>query len=147
MNTLRNPNLSATCPTTLTENSVCESSLVDILSSMNCDTDFGRSILIQQNDESTASQIVFGLNFIKPSPECRELVVPFLCLYLFGLCDTSGIFIQPTMGQCEEMRDVVCRTEWATALRFGINLPDCGIFPMESPSCPVLYGSGTNGKI
>ena len=115
---------------------------------MNCDTDIGGSILVQQNDESTASQILLGLdNFIKLSPECRELVVPFLCLYLFGLCDMSGIFIQPTIGQCEEIRDVVCRTEWATALRFSIDLPDCEIFPMESPSCPVLNGSVTNGKI
>ena len=114
---------------------------------MNCDTDIGGNILVQQNDESTASQILFGLdNFIKPSPECRELVVPFLCLYQFGLCDTSGIFIQPTIGQCEEIRDVVCRTEWATALGYGIDLPNCEIFPMESPSCPVLNGSVTNGK-
>ena len=97
---------------------------------------------MQQNDESTASQILLGLNIINLSPECRELVVPFLCLYLFGLCDTSGSFIQPTIGQCEEIRDVVCRTEWATALRFGIDLPDCGIFPMESPSCPVLNANG-----
>ena len=140
-------NSNQTCSTTLTENSVCENSLVDILSSMNCDTDLGESILVQQNDESTARQILFGLNnLIKPSSECRELVVPFLCLYQFGLCDTSGIFIQPTIGQCEEIRDVVCRTEWATALRFGIDLPDCRILPMESPSCPVLSGSGTNGK-
>ena len=117
---------------------------------MNCDTDLEGNILVKQNDESTASQILLGLdNFIKPTPECRELVVPFLCLYQFGLCDMSGIFIQPTIAQCEEIRDVVCRTEWATALRFGIDLPDCGIFPMESPSCPVLNGSGsgsTNGK-
>ena len=113
---------------------------------MNCDTDLGGNILVTQNDESTASQMVFGLSIIKPSPECRELVVPFLCLYLFGLCDMLGIFIQPTIGQCEEIRDVVCTTEWATALRFGIDLPDCGIFPKESLSCPVLNGSVTNGK-
>ena len=87
---------------------------------------------MQQNDESTAKQILFGLgDFITPSPECRELVVPFLCLYLFGLYDMSGISI---IGQCEEIRDVVCFTEWATALRYGIDLSDCGIFPMESPS-------------
>ena len=118
---------------------------------MNCDTDLGGNILVQQNEEeSIASQILLRLdNFIKPSPECRELVVPFLCLYQFGLCDMSGIIIQPTIGQCEEIRDVVCPTEWATALRFGIDLPDCGIFPTESSSCQVLYGSGsgsTNGK-
>ena len=136
-----------TCPNTLIKNTICENSLVDVLSSMNCDPDLGGSILVQQNDESTASQILFGLdNFLNPSPECRELVVPFLCLYLFGLCDMSGIFIQPTIGQCEEIRDVVCHTEWATALRFNIDLPDCGIFPTESPSCPVLNGIVTNGK-
>ena len=146
MNTGKERN-NQTCPTTLIKNSVCENSLVNILSSMNCDPDLGERILVQQNDESTASQILFGLdNFIKPSPECRELVVPFLCLYQFGLCDTSGIFIQPTIGQCEEIRDVVCRTEWATFQGFGVDLPDCEIFPTGSPSCSVLNGSVTNGK-
>ena len=137
-----------TCPTTLIQNSVCKNSLVEILSSINCDTaDLGGNILVQQNDESTASQILLRLdNFLNPSPECRELVVPFLCLYQFGLCDMSGIFIQPTIGQCEKIRDVVCRNEWTTVLRFGIDLPDCGIFPTESPSCPVLNESVTNGK-
>ena len=101
---------------------------------------------MQQNDESTANQILSGLNFLSPSPECRELVVSFLCHYMFGLCDMSGISIQLTIGQCEEIRDVVCPTEWATALSFGFDLPDCGIFPMESPSCPVLNGSDINGK-
>ena len=146
MNTLTVERNNQTCSTTLIQNSVCKNSLVDILSSMNCDTDLRGSILVQQNDESTASRIVFGLNIINPSPECRELVVPFLCLYLFGLCDMSGIFIQPTIGQCEEIRDVVCRTEWVTALRLGIDLPDCENFRMESQSCPVINGSGTNSK-
>ena len=123
MNTLIEGRNNQTCPNTLITNSVCENSLVDILSSMNCDTDLGGNILVQQNGESTASQIQYGLdNFINPSPECRELMVPFLCLHLFGLCDMSGIFIRPTIVQCEEIRDVVCHTEWATALRFGIDV-------------------------
>ena len=125
-------------------NSVCLDMLVGILQSMNCDIDYERGVLVQQNQESTANLLVTGLELIKPSPECQRVALPFFCLYLFGLCDnSSGVSIYPTTEQCEEIRDVICPTEWATALSFDFNLPDCKIFPMESPSCPVLNGSGS----
>ena len=125
-------------------NSVCLDMLVGILQSKDCDIDPEEGVLVQRNQESTANQLVSGLGLIKPSPECQRVALPFFCLYLFGLCDkSSGISIRPTIGQCEEIRDVICPTEWATALRFGFNLPDCKIFPMESQSCPVLSGSGS----
>ena len=132
-----------TCNVEVT-NSVCLDILVGTLQSMDCDIDPEGGVLVQRNQESTANRLVSGLRLIKPSPECQRVALPFFCLYLFGLCDkSSGVSIYPTIGQCEEIRDVICPTEWATLLRIGYNLPDCKIFPMESPSCPVLNGSGS----
>ena len=126
-------------------NSACLDKLVATLQSMNCDIDPEGGVLVQQNQESKANQLMSGLQLINPSPECKRVALPFFCLSLFGLCDKSSeVSIYPTIGQCEEIRDVICPTEWATLLRIGYNLPDCKIFPMESPSCPVLSGSGSS---
>ena len=96
-----------------------------------------------RDEESTARDLIFRLEFLRPSDECKEAVTPFLCLDLFGLCDSSGVSLQPTSGQCEDVRDRACRTEWATALSLGVDLPDCESFPSEQASCPDRSGSGS----
>ena len=108
---------------------------------MNCDSE--RIPLVLRDEESTARGLISSLEFLGPSDECRGAVTPFLCLSLFGLCDSSGVSLQPTSGQCEEIRDRVCRTEWATALSFGADIPDCGKFPSEQASCLDQSGSGS----
>ena len=108
---------------------------------MNCDS--GETPLVLRDEESTASQLTNNLGLLNPSPQCEEAVIPFLCLFLFGLCDSSGVSIQPTSGQCEALRDGVCSTEWSTALAFGVDLPDCGIFPLEQASCVELSQNGS----
>ena len=69
--------------------------------------------------------------------ECKAEVKPFLCLYFFGLCDlTTKTSYQPSASQCKNLRDRVCRQEWITAVKFGLELPDCDVdFPAESVSC------------
>ena len=114
---------------------VCQAPLTSLLLSVNCAPDSDGNILVLQNEESTASQLISGLEFLQPSDACREAVVPFLCLSIFGLCSESGVSIQPTSGRCEEIRDVLCQREWTTAVSFGFSLPDCNIFPNESASC------------
>ena len=142
------PSVNIGCSTATPYGGVCQAELENILFSMNCDS--GEAPLVQQhNQESTASQLIANLRFLTPSPQCEEAVIPFLCLFLFGLCDGSGVSIQPTSGQCEELRDDVCSTEWSTALAFGVDLPDCEIFPLEQSTCQVLNninGSGSIGK-
>ncbi len=108
---------------------------------MECDS--GGTPLVLRDEESTARQLTAGFSFLNPSPECEEEVVPFLCLFLFGLCDSSGVSLQPTSGQCEHLRDGVCSTEWSTALSIGVDLPDCNSFPAEQASCPDQSGSGS----
>ncbi len=69
--------------------------------------------------------------------ECEVEVVPFLCLYFFGLCDvTTENSYQPSASQCRNLRDRVCKQEWTTAVNFGLELPDCDVdFPAEGVSC------------
>ena len=93
-------------------------------------------------------QLINGLTFIKASDECRSKAIPLLCLYLFGLCGESGIFIQPTRGECEEVRDETCQQEWNIVEALDVDLPDCTMLPREASFCPAISGSNsTNGTI
>ena len=94
-----------------------------------------------RNEEATAAQLIDGLVFIGASDECIRRAVPFLCLHLFGLCGRSGISIQPTISQCEEVRDTLCHQQWMFVGTLGIDLPDCAIFPANVSSCPALNDS------
>ena len=98
-----------------------------------------------RDEEDTASQLLPLLNLLRPSAACTEAVVPFLCVFLFGLCDSSGVSIQPTSVQCEQIRDVLCPDQWRQAA-LVVDLPDCSIFPAEQASCPVASGNGLSGS-
>ena len=84
--------------------------------------------------EDEIGNLLFSLDlFIKPSDECRSRVIPFLCLYTFGLCGENGITYQPTATQCSDIRDNVCESEWkeANLLLESVGrsaLPDCSSF-------------------
>ena len=144
INTTTNDSIIGACSSSQPYAGICQTPLTSILLSMNCVPDREGSILVLQNEESTASELISGLEVLKPSDACRKAVVPFFCLYLFGLCDESGVSIQPTSGRCEEIRDVLCSREWATALSFGFSLPDCNIFPDESASCSAQTGNSSD---
>ena len=90
-----------------------------------------------RNEEASAIQLIDGLKFIGASDECMRRAVPFLCLHLFGLCGGSGVSIQPTISQCEEVRDTLCQEEWMFVGTLGIDLPDCAMFPANVSSCPA----------
>ena len=128
-----------------TPGGTCQTELESILLQKNCDSE--GVPLVLRDEESTARDLISSLEILGLSDECREAVTPFLCLYLFGLCDSSGVSLQPTSGQCVDVRDRVCRTEWDTALSLGVDLPDCESFPSEQASCPDQSGSDSvNGK-
>ena len=95
-----------------------------------------------KNAELALSYLQLGL----ATSECEAEVVPFLCLYFFGLCDvTTENTYQPSAGQCRNLRDGVCNQEWTYAVSFGLELPDCDVdFPAESVSCrDKAKGKGT----
>ena len=82
----------------------------------------------QEEAEATAKRLLQGLPLLSPSPECEAAIRPFLCLYLFGSCDSaSNQAHQATQAECERMRDDVCVREWTLAEQFlgqGV-LPEC----------------------
>ena len=125
-----------------TPGGVCQAELENYLLSMNYEV--GDTPLVLNDGESVAVELVLALdNFLSPSPECREAVVPFLCLFLFGLCDTSGLSLQPTSAQCLD-RDRLCEEEWRLAAVLQ-DLPDCESLPSEQVLCALNIGGESGG--
>ncbi len=95
------------------------------------------SAVDQQQGENTAVQLLNGLVLLNPSPECSEQIRPFLCLHIFGLCDTSGNLHTTLREECLRLRDSVCSSEWTTAmslLPLG-TLPVCEDLPDADEEC------------
>ena len=92
----------------------------------------------QEEAEATAQRLLQGLPLLSPSPECEAAIRPFLCLYLFGSCDSDNQPHRVTQADCKRMRDDVCAREWALAERFlgqGV-LPECDTLHNEESVLP-----------
>ena len=93
----------------------------------------------QEELEIQAGLLLNGLSspLISASPECEEAVLPFLCLYLFGLCDSNGTLYQPSSGDCVTISTVVCEREWiaATTILGPEVLPQCELLPAATIEC------------
>ena len=91
--------------------------------------------------EDDIDSILYFLDLlIRPSDECRRRVVPFLCLYTFGICDEYGVDYRPEAAECSDIRDNVCESEWQEAnsalVSFGMpTLPDCSTFSDDGLVC------------
>ena len=95
----------------------------------------------QEEAEATAERLLLGLPLLSPSPECEAAIRPFLCLYLFGSCDSDNQLLQITQKDCEMMRDDVCAREWALGEQYlgqGI-LPDCSSLSSQEDECQGSY--------
>ena len=122
----------------------CHSVLLDALSESDCPHESGQSITVVRNGQELANQIVLGLEFVRASESCLVEATSVLCLYAYGLCSSSGVYIQPTSSQCEELRDSLCQTEWETALSFDIALPNCNDLPSALARCSSLDETKSN---
>ena len=93
------------------------------------------SVTDQVETEVQVNLLLNGLrDFVRPSPECRAAVEPFLCLYSFGLCDSSGVAYGPSFEECVFISTDVCAPEWSRAnnllIQVGLSpLPECASFP------------------
>ncbi len=78
---------------------------------------------------------------LSPSTECLDAVDPFLCLYYFGLCDSSGNLFEPSTETCVAISTDICQREWSIAENF-VTLPTCDIFDNTlitcNGMCPLL---------
>eukprot|EP00731_Ephydatia_muelleri_P026477 Em0018g577a len=70
----------------------------------------------QEANENTAQLIINGLSLLGTTETCRSSFIPFLCLYLFPLCDENGTVSRPSRDQCIEVSTVACKDEWQNAL-------------------------------
>ena len=95
------------------------------------------SLVDQEAGERDAMNLVNGLSFLNPSPQCREAIIPFLCLYIFTLCDSSNNLHTTLREDCLELRDNICAEEWSQAVGFlgpGV-LPLCEDLPDITDEC------------
>ena len=101
------------------------------------------AVVDQMSGEDSIGQVLFALEtFIKPSDECRSAVIPFLCLYTFGVCGVNNDDYRPTVAQCMEIRDSICESEWKKAadilaLTGGAPLPDCSSLREQGLECDI----------
>ena len=90
-----------------------------------------RSDINQETVETDAELLINGaLSFLNPSAECLAAIRPFLCLYLFGVCDSSSQLRQVSSSECVDLRDDICATEWSAAVGF--------LGPGKLPVCEEL---------
>ena len=91
----------------------------------------------QTAKEEQANLFIGGLSFLNPSSDCMEAVVPFLCFYIFPLCDSSGHLYQPSSAECKEITDGICAQEFAMAAVFveASQLPQCALLPEKTQRC------------
>ena len=88
------------------------------------------------------------------SPACALEVRPFLCLYFFGLCDSSEkVSYQPSASHCRNLRDNICAEEWEKVRLLGQLLPNvpalpkCDVeFSEEDVPCDSDDGSAGEGQ-
>ena len=74
---------------------------------------------------------------LSPSAECEAAIKPFMCLYLFGSCDSDNRPHQVTRTDCERLRDDVCSEELVLAIDlFGEGiLPNCDDLLLQVDEC------------
>ena len=91
----------------------------------------------QQTRENDAMSLVNGLSILSPSQQCSEAIMPFLCLSIFSLCDSSNTLHTILRQNCLDIRDYVCTREWSRAVAFlgdGV-LPICEDLPDVIEDC------------
>ena len=122
------------CPSALSyDGAVCR---MELQSWRQClpNADHNGSILVQQDVAQEIENLISALEspFLGASDDCKAAVLPFLCVYFFGLCDSTGKAYRPSSSQCTEISTGVCAREWTIGTSFGIPLPECSSLPDES---------------
>jgi hypothetical protein len=102
----------------------------------------------QEMAELEAVRLFSGLPILRPTRECEEAILPFLCLSMFGLCDTSDVFHTILRGQCLELRDNICADVWrgAIAILGPDALPVCEELADISDDCVGKYRISHRGQ-
>ena len=95
--------------------------------------------------EQLASQLLLGLQSLPANSRCqRTLVVPFLCSFLFRLCDSNGELYLPSSEECRVVTEDLCQSEFQLAMALiannaNLQLPQCESLPDTSLDCSGNY--------
>ncbi len=95
-----------------------------------------------QTQQELEEILTIGLRVVRPSPQCEEVIVPFLCLYYLRPCDGGGeVSYHPSVEDCVTVSTEICAREWAVADDLVSSLGE------SLPSCEELrtYTSGDGG--
>lgn len=93
----------------------------------------------QEEAEDTARSLVDDQDLSLLSPECKAAIRPFLCLYMFGSCDSDNQSHRGTQVDCERLRDDVCANEFIRAQRLRL-LPNCNDLQYEKECQGISNG-------
>ncbi|KAL5515467.1 hypothetical protein EMCRGX_G000637, partial [Ephydatia muelleri] len=102
----------------------------------------------QETNDETAQLIISGLPLLGASEMCKSSLIPFMCLYLFPLCDGKGMAHKPSIDQCIEISTVLCKDEWQKAQSISTvknQLPDCQRLSI-SASCLGMHAQALDEK-
>ena len=82
---------------------------------------------LQDQIEQQLTNLVGGLQLVNPSPDCQAAILPFLCSYYFGLCDSSDHLHAPSLQDCVLIANQTCAREFQIAVSVlgRENLPKC----------------------
>ena len=82
-----------------------------------------------ETDENDIMSLVNGLSLFRPSQQCREAILPFLCIFIFNLCDNNNTLHTILREDCLHIRDDVCAEVWQIAVDYQVPLPVCENLP------------------
>ena len=101
--------------------------------SLNLYTNTNGTLITMVNSDVQPEHILTFLDLLKSGiarKECADVVLPFVCQYVYPPCDSNGNPLLLTEEKCIDIRDNVCDREWrgvmSTELR--LLLPDCEDF-------------------
>ena len=100
-------------------------------------TDVPSTVDQTETEETARNLLELGLPFLQPSLECELSIRPFICLYLFGVCDANSEYHQISKRECLSMRDEICIREWIEAENYLDQdvLPHCELLPDQTDKC------------
>ena len=102
--------------------SILEQLQAEVLGTNDSDVVYIASGLDQKHSELFVQVMLYRIQL----QECVEAFMPFMCQYLFPLCNTSGYLLLPSQEECLTISTGVCEKEWELVSLFAADyLPQC----------------------
>jgi hypothetical protein len=101
---------------------------------------------VLQIKENEVSNLLRNIN---GSSNCYEVIVPFVCQYMFPLCSSDKLFV-PSREICVNVSTGGCQQQWEDTINksSGVSLPDCSKLPSaqnDTIVCADMFYKGADG--